>query len=93
MKNILFTRLFIGIALFTGATLFAQATDNTLLTGITPHAITYEYVQLHQNQQNEGDMESEREAKELESILLQDATNDRRFTDRQFNLNKKKSKL
>lgn len=89
MKNILFARLFIGIALFTGATLFAQAADNTVLTEITPRVITYEYVQLHQSQQDEGDMESERETKELESILLQDITNDRRFTGRQFNLNKK----
>ncbi|EPL9570772.1 hypothetical protein MMK73_002862 [Providencia rettgeri] len=89
MKNTLFARLFIGIALFTGATLFAQAADNTVLTEITPRVITHEYVQLHQRQQDDGDIESERETKELESILLQDTTNDRRFTGRQFNLNKK----
>lgn len=89
MKNALFTRLIIGVALFTGATIFAQATDNTVLTEISPHVITHKYVQLHQSQQDEADIESERETKELDTLELRDTTNDRRFTGRQFNLRSK----
>lgn len=70
MKNALFTRLIIGVALFTGATIFAQATDNTVLTEISPHVITHKYVQLHQSQQDEADIESERETKELDTISV-----------------------
>lgn len=89
MKNTRLTRLFIGMALFTGATLFAQAADNTVLTEVTPHVVAYEYMQLHQYNQDEGDIEPERETKELDTIQLQETTNDRRFTGRQFNLNDK----
>lgn len=89
MKNTLLTRLLIGITLFTGVSLFAQAADNTVLTEVAPHVLAHEHIQLHQNKQDEGDIESERETKEFDSLQLQEITNDRRFTGRQFNLHKK----
>ncbi|EJD6538074.1 hypothetical protein U7S25_001094 [Providencia rettgeri] len=71
---------------FTGTSIFAQAADNTVLTELALHKTTaYEYSVLNITQ-NEADIESERETKELDSAQLRSITNDKRFTGRQFEI-------
>lgn len=86
MRKLFLTRLFIATILFTGFSIFAQAADNTVLTEIVLHrTATYEH-SLLSTSQDEADIESERETKELDSEQLRNVTNDRRFTGRQFRI-------
>lgn len=91
MKPIFLTNLFVAAALLTSASVFAQSTNSAIEYDIPPvNTSQLAYLSYHTKVQDEGDIESERESKEVEQIQLIETTNDRRFTGRQFRLHSSK---
>ena len=87
MKRILLTNLFMAAALLTSASVFAQSTSSAIEYEIAPINTTHLVSTSHHTKaQDEGDIESDRESKEVEQCQLSETTNDNRFTGRQFRL-------
>ncbi|MCW2255214.1 hypothetical protein M2263_001305 [Providencia alcalifaciens] len=87
MKTRFFSKVFIGIALLTSASIFAQATEI-----ITPNeGVKIEHVLKQTNTQDSGDIESLREYIEINRLELVETTTDRRFNGRQFRIDHKQS--
>ncbi|EKT62166.1 hypothetical protein [Providencia burhodogranariea] len=87
METHFFSKLFIGIALFTSASVFAQATEV-----VTPNeGVKVEHLLKQSTTQDSGDIESLREYIEINRLELVEITTDRRFNGRQFRIVHKKS--
>ncbi len=87
MKATLLTNLFVVIALFTSASVFAQSAASSITYETAPYNTTQlEYISHHIRQHEESDIESERERREIEQFQLSETTNDKRLTGRQFKI-------
>ncbi len=92
MKATLFTNLFMAIALFTSASVFAQSATSSIIYETAPYnTAQLEYISHHVKQHEESDIESERERKETEQLQLSEIINDKRLTGRQFRVNDEKN--
>lgn len=87
MKAKYLSRFFIGIALLTSVSMFAQATESETMH----EGIKVEYSLKQAKVQDFGDIESLREIVEVNQVELMETTEDRRFNGRQFLLADKKS--